>query len=114
MTEVKAPTDNASISLATGLSTAAIIQRKNVLSNGTPQIKTIYKHLTSPKGLDKGLSDMEARMVYRINALPRRISDLEAEYGVTVERLRKKDPTGRAYVRYYLVLPKDGDTGEAA
>jgi len=100
--------------MATGMSTAAIIQRKNVLTNGTPQLRTIYKHLTSPKGLDKGLSDMEARMVYRINALPRRVSDLEAEYGVTIDRVRKKDPTGRAYVRYYIVLPKDGDTGEAA
>lgn len=100
--------------MASGLSTAAIVQRKNVLTNGTPQLRAIYKHLTSAKGLDKGLSDMEARMVYRVNALPRRISDLEVEYGVTIDRVRKKDPTGRAYVRYYIVLPKDGDTGEAA
>ena len=114
MNTIPAPTDTASISLATGLSTAAIIQRKDVLHRGTPQLRTIYKHLTSPKGLDKGLSDMEARMVYRINALPRRISDLEAEFGVRIDRIRKKDPTGRAYVRYYIVLPKDGDTGAEA
>ena len=98
----------------TKLPTAAIIQRKNVIANGTPQLRTLYKFLTSDRGLDKGISDMEARMVYRINALPRRMSDLQQRFGCTIEKLRKLDPTGRPYVRYYLVLPKDGDTGEDA
>lgn len=98
----------------TDRSLAAILQRKNVLARGTPQLKTLYKFLASNKGLDKGISDMEARLVLRINALPRRLADLKQEFGCQFDKLRKVDPTGRAYVRYYLVLPRDNDTGEAA
>lgn len=93
---------------------AAIMQRKNVTANGSPQLRTLYTFLASERGLDKGISDMEARLIYRINALPRRISDLRERFGCTIDKLHKVDPTGRAYVRYYLVLPKDNDTGEEA
>lgn len=93
---------------------AAIMQKKNVLANGSPQLRVLYNYLASERGLDKGISDMEARLVHRINALPRRIADLTEKFGCKIEKLRKVDPTDRAYVRYYLVLPKDGDTGEEA
>ncbi len=93
---------------------AEIMQRKNIEERGTPQLITLYKFMASPRGLDKGISDMEARLVYRIMALPRRIADLREEFGCQIDKLRKIDPTGKPYVRYYLVLPKDGDMGEAA
>ncbi|QIG74619.1 hypothetical protein EVC11_037 [Rhizobium phage RHph_I20] len=95
-------------------SLAAIMQKKNVVERGTPQLVTLYNFLSSARGLDKGISDMEARLVYRIMALPRRIADLKEEFGCQIDKLRKIDPTGKPYVRYYLVLPKDGDMGEEA
>ena len=45
---------------------------------------------------------MEAQTIYRIRALPRRISDLE-ERGWVFEREWRKDPTGQRYRRYFLV-----------
>lgn len=96
------------------LPTAAILQHKNVMARGTPQLRQLYRHLSSAQGLDKGISDMEARCVYRINALPRRIRDLIEQFGVQIDKLRKVDGTGRPYVRYYLVLPKDTISGNKA
>lgn len=95
-------------------SLAAIMQKKNVEERGTPQLKVLYKFLSSARGLDKGISDMEARLVHRIMALPRRVADLREQFGCEIDKVRKVDPTGKPYVRYYLVLPKDGDTGEEA
>lgn len=64
------------------------------------------------------ISDLEARNIYMIRALPRRISDLE-ELGYVISRENKKDNTGRRYVRYHLismdeqykVSPKQGSMG---
>ena len=61
------------------------------------QVQTLYKHLE--KG--KSISGYEARDLYRINSLPRRINDLE-EKGFKISRSSKTDPTGRRYVRYSL------------
>jgi len=61
------------------------------------QVQTLYKHLE--KG--KSISGYEARDLYRIASLPRRINDLE-EMGFKVSRSRRTDPTGRRYVRYSL------------
>ena len=61
------------------------------------QVKTLYKHLE--KG--KSISGYEARDLYRIASLPRRINDLE-EMGFKISRSRRTDPTGRRYVRYSL------------
>lgn len=47
------------------------------------------------------ISNIEAQMMYKIRALPRRISDLE-ERGMTFIRERKTDATGQRYVRYVL------------
>lgn len=61
------------------------------------QVQTLYKHLE--KG--KSISGYEARDLYRIASLPRRINDLE-EMGFRISRSRRTDPTGRRYVRYSL------------
>lgn len=45
------------------------------------------------------ISNIEAQMMYKIRALPRRIKDLE-EHGMTFIRQRKTDATGQRYVRY--------------
>lgn len=50
----------------------------------------------------KSISAYEARDMYRINSLPRRIKDLE-QGGLKINRERKVDNTGRQYVRYSKV-----------
>ena len=62
------------------------------------QLNMIKKHFN--KGLS--ISGYEAQDLYRIASLPRRINDLE-ETGMTINRERKADATGRAYVRYSKV-----------
>jgi DNA-binding HxlR family transcriptional regulator len=67
--------------------------------------KTGVKHMTQLQMLNKhfnagrSISNYEARDLYRIISLSRRINDLE-EQGVVINRVRKTDPTGRKYVRY--------------
>ncbi|WP_187276935.1 helix-turn-helix domain-containing protein [Phyllobacterium endophyticum] len=65
----------------------------------SPQCRTLLKHLQA-RG-ERGVSALEAMMMHRIAALPRRISDLEVA-GIEINRIRKTDETGRAYVRYTL------------
>jgi hypothetical protein len=47
----------------------------------------------------KSISHYEAMNLYRIASLSRRINDLE-DKGIVINRVHKKDPTGRTYVRY--------------
>ena len=51
--------------------------------------------------LQTSISNIEAQMMYKIRALPRRIKDLE-ERGMTFIRHRKTDATGQRYGRYVL------------
>ncbi len=62
------------------------------------QLTMLMKHFDSTNTI----SNMEAQTIYRIRALPRRISDLE-ERGWVFEREWRKDPTGQRYRRYFLV-----------
>lgn len=62
------------------------------------QIETLKQHFEKVKSI----TNMEAQMMYRIRALPRRISDLETR-GYTFNRVRKTDPTGQRYVKYVIV-----------
>lgn len=62
------------------------------------QIEILKKHFADRSTL----SAIEAHMMYRIRALPRRISDLEEFHGMKFNRIRKTDPTGQRYVRYQL------------
>ena len=48
------------------------------------------------------ISDLEARAMLKIRALPRRISDLE-ELGYNFERSTRRDTTGQRYVRYFYL-----------
>lgn len=48
------------------------------------------------------ITNVEAQSIYKIRALPRRVSDLENR-GFRFKRVQKKDLTGQRYVRYYCV-----------
>lgn len=61
------------------------------------QKDAIKRHLE----LEGSISNLEAQSMYKVRALPRRISDLEAD-GIKIERVRKTDVTGQRYVRYVL------------
>jgi hypothetical protein len=68
-----------------------------------PQLKTILKHLNTTGSI----TNREAIVEYNIMSLPRRINDLEQDYGVQFKREMKSHPvTGQRYVRYH-VLTKD-------
>ncbi|MBP5855699.1 hypothetical protein KAJ83_01660 [Marivibrio halodurans] len=76
----------------------------NWLHGMSPQVRTLAEHLINIGTI----SGLEARSLYRIEALPRRVSDLEvvimgAGLPYTIERTNRKDPTGKRYVRYRLV-----------
>ncbi|UIY32566.1 hypothetical protein LZK73_28640 (plasmid) [Neorhizobium galegae] len=75
-------------------------------------MKSLYEYLSSERGLENGISNTEARLVYRINALPLRIFELQQNFGAKIDKsLREEDPTGRPYFRYCLVLPRDNEAG---
>ena len=61
-----------------------------------PQTALLLDHFE----VRQDISDVEARVLFRIRALPRRISDLEAR-GYRFRREWKKDSTGQRYVRYH-------------
>lgn len=63
----------------------------------TPQLTVLLKHLKE----QKTISQAEAGLIYKIRALPKRISELK-ELGYTITREIKKDPTGQRYARYTL------------
>jgi len=62
------------------------------------QIENLKKHFS----MRSTITNIEAQNLYRIRALPRRISDLE-ERGMKFNRIRKTDPTGQRYVRYAII-----------
>ena len=61
------------------------------------QIDTLKRHFK----ITYRINDMEARSMYKIRALPRRIKDLEV-IGYSFIRQRKIDPTGQRFVEYVL------------
>lgn len=62
------------------------------------QVEALARHF------DKvgSITNVEAQAMYKVRALPRRISDLEL-LGFKFERQRKTDATGQRYVRYVRV-----------
>lgn len=60
------------------------------------QLTTLMEHLRA-RG---SISGLEARSIHRIDSLARRINDLEAK-GHKFRRERRKDLTGKRYVRYF-------------
>ena len=65
------------------------------------QTEILLKHLKTVGSI----SNLEAIHVHRIHALPRRIADLK-EQGYEFITERRKDVTGKRYVRYFLKGPK--------
>ena len=63
------------------------------------QIDLLKKHFK----VRTSISNLEAQMMYRIRALPRRIKDLEENHKMTFERATRTDPTGQRYVRYPII-----------
>lgn len=68
----------------------------------TPQLTVLLKHLKE----QKTISQAEAGLIYKIRALPKRISELK-ELGYTITREIKKDPTGQRYARYTLITTSE-------
>jgi hypothetical protein len=65
-----------------------------------PQLKTILKHLNKVGSI----TNREAIVEYNIMSLPRRINDLEQDWGIQFKREMKAHPvTGQRYVRYHLL-----------
>ena len=62
-----------------------------------PQTALLLDHFE----VRQDISDEEAHALFRIRALPRRISDLEVK-GYRFRREWKKDSTGQRYVRYFF------------
>ncbi len=59
------------------------------------QVQQLKQHLE----VVGSISNVEAWSIYKIRALPRRISDL-VDTGFKIKRVWKKDLTGQRYVRY--------------
>lgn len=71
---------------------------RSITNTLSPQCRKIVAHLERAGHI----TNDAAITYYRIMALPRRISDLEAK-GIRINRERVKHPTtGQAYVRYSL------------
>ncbi|CDN51730.1 Hypothetical protein RG540_PA10540 (plasmid) [Neorhizobium galegae bv. orientalis str. HAMBI 540] len=49
-------------------------------------MKSLYEYLSSERGLENGISNTEARLVYRINALPLRIFELQQNFGAKIDK----------------------------
>jgi hypothetical protein len=64
----------------------------------SPQVKTLHTHLVN----HGSISNIEAQAMFKMRALPRRISDLK-ELGFKIRREIRRDSTGQRYARYYLV-----------
>lgn len=63
------------------------------------QIELLKRHFS----MRSSITNIEAQNLYRIRALPRRISDMEATGKFKFNRLHKTDVTGQRYVRYAIV-----------
>ena len=66
-----------------------------------PRLSEQHRQIISHLDARGHITNVEAQAIYRIRALPRRISDLEAN-GYEFTRDWRKDPTGQRYVRYLL------------
>lgn len=62
------------------------------------QLQTLLHHFKAKPDI----SGLEARTLYRIEALPRRIADLR-ERGFVINPVRRTDLTGKRYVRYVFL-----------
>lgn len=63
----------------------------------TPQASRVLAHLQSVGSI----TNVEANAVHRVRSLSRRITEI-GEAGYKIAKVRRKDVTGQAYVRYSL------------
>lgn len=56
--------------------------------------------------LKPDISALEARALYRVEALPRRVADLR-EAGHEIHAVLRKDETGKRYTRYFYKGKRD-------
>jgi len=68
------------------------------MMKGNTQKELLLTHF----GIADSISNIEAQAIYKIRALPRRISDLKGD-GYVFRHEWRTDPTGQRYMRYYLV-----------
>jgi len=68
------------------------------LREAKSQIELLKEHFDN----EDSISNIEAQAVYKIRALPRRISDLK-ECGYVFRHEWKRDLTGQRYMRYFVL-----------
>tara|TARA_R110000744_G_scaffold251189_1_gene367179 strand:- start:282 stop:524 length:243 start_codon:yes stop_codon:yes gene_type:complete len=71
------------------------MEQRNIKKTQKQMLKTHFEHTNN-------ISNIEAQAVYKIRALPRRISDLKDE-GYVFNHEWKTDLTGQRYMRYFIV-----------
>lgn len=64
----------------------------------SPQAETVLRHLRNVGSI----TNVEANAVHRIRSLSRRITEIR-DAGYQIDKKRRRDTTGQAYVRYSLV-----------
>jgi hypothetical protein len=74
------------------------LNRWSASESNMSQLEMLTHHFATTNSI----SGIEAAAIYKIRALPRRISDLE-ERGWVFNRVWKKDPSGQRYKRYTVV-----------
>ena len=63
-----------------------------------PQWQLLIEHFDN----EESISNMEAQAVYKMRALPKRISELK-ERGYVFRHEWKRDLTGQRYMRYFIL-----------
>jgi hypothetical protein len=69
-----------------------------LISPTTTQVNALLTHFR----VKQCITADEARSLYQIRSLSRRICDVQKNLGVRLRKERRRDPTGRQYVRYIL------------
>jgi hypothetical protein len=75
-----------------------VLNRCSVSNSNMGQLDMLTHHFATTDSI----SGIEAAAIYKIRALPRRISDLE-ERGWIFNRVWKKDSSGQRYKRYTVM-----------
>jgi len=75
-----------------------------LVAPGARQRDAILAHLHSMDGSGqrRGLTQMEALGLYRVNRLASRIDELRQD-GYDIHSIWRRDTTGKRYVRYFLL-----------
>lgn len=69
-----------------------------MITPNRPQSELLFDHLVSIGSI----TPVEALALYQVRSFHRRMSDLAQQHGVKFRKERKRDHTGRAYVKYHF------------